>query len=285
VVIGSGSLLDINALNRIKLATYDSNGALIETASGSSLRQVNLLLDDRQTLSFNTTKDFAKVGIQISGLVSVVSNTDVDYAFTDNSNGSLVITTPAGPLPVVLTSFGGWRLASTGTAEISWATANEQNSAHFIVERAANPSEEFAAIGQVVGVAAGTSAGRHTYYLRDEAATQAGSLYYRLRQVPTAALPCRPWPCWRRAPRRLVSPFTLTSTQVVTLGTGSPLAAGYTISLYSGAGQLVNSRLVEGSANATTIGTVGLALGLYHVVLRDAAGHSVSGQRLVVAGH
>jgi hypothetical protein len=71
----------------------------------------------------------------------------------------------------------------------------------------------------------------------------------------------------------------------VTLGTGSPLAAGYTISLYSGAGQLVNSRLVEGSANAATIGTVGLAPGLYYVVLRDAAGHSVSGQRLVVAGH
>jgi len=119
VVIGSGSLLDISALNRIKLSTYDSNGALIETASGSSLLQVNLLLDGRQTLSFNTTKDFAKVGIQISGLVSAVSNTNGYYAFTDNSNSALVITTPAGPLPVVLTSFGVRRLASTGTVEIS----------------------------------------------------------------------------------------------------------------------------------------------------------------------
>jgi hypothetical protein len=184
VVIDSSSLLDISTLNRIKLSTYDNNRALIETASGSSLLQVNLLPDGRQTLSFNTTEDFAKVGIQISGLVSAVSSTDVYYAFIDNSNGSLVITTPAGPLPVVLTSFGVWRLASTGTAEINWATANEHNSAHFIVERAADPSEEFAAIGQVA--AAGTSAGRHTYYLRDEAAaTQTGPLYYRLCQVDT----------------------------------------------------------------------------------------------------
>ncbi|MGI4740233.1 MAG: T9SS type A sorting domain-containing protein [Janthinobacterium lividum] len=289
MVIGGSSLLDANALSRITLSTYDSNGALIETASGSSLLQVNLLPDGRQTLSFNTTKNFVKVGIQVSGLVSALSTTDVYYAFTDNSNGSIVITTPVGPLPVVLTSFGVRRLAGTGAAEISWATASEQNSARFVVERSATPAEGFAAIGQVA--AAGTSAGRHAYSLRDEAAaTQAGPLYYRLRQIDAdgratlsavAVLAAGP----------VQAGFTLypnpapATAQVVRLSTGSPLAAGYTISLYSGAGQLLSSQLVDGRASAATIGTAGLAPGLYHVVLRDAAGLVVSGQRLVVAGY
>jgi len=272
------------------LVTYDATGNVLETANGSSLLQANLLPDGRQTISFNTTKDFAKVGIQIAGLASVASNTDVYYAFTDSSNGSLSIVTPTGPLPVVLTSFGVRRLAGAGTAEISWTTATEQNSASFAVERSANPAEGFVAIGQVA--AAGTSTVRHAYSLRDAAATQAGVLYYRLRQVDAdghatlsavAVLAAAP----------VQAGFTLylnpapATAQEVTLGTSTALAAGYMVSLYSGVGELLSSHVVGSEAGpaATTIRTAGLAAGLYHVVPRDDAGHAVSAQRLVVAGH
>ncbi|TDN36661.1 T9SS type A sorting domain-containing protein [Hymenobacter sp. UV11] len=260
-------------------------------ANGSSLLQANLLPDGRQTISFNTTKSFSKVGIQIAGLASVASNTDVYYAFTDNSNGSLSIVAPTGPLPVVLTSFGVRRLAGAGTAEISWVTATEQSSASFVVERSANPAEGFTAIGQVA--AAGTSTARHTYALRDAAAAAlAGTLYYRLRQVDidghttlsaVAVLAAAP----------VQAGFTLypnpapATAQEVTLGTSTTLAAGYTVSVYSGVGELLRSHVVGGEARpaAATIHAAGLVAGLYHVVLRDEAGHAVASQRLVVAGH
>ncbi len=291
MVIGNSSLLDVAALSRMTLITYDAAGKVLETATGSSLLQANLLPDGRQTISFNTTQNFAKVGIQITGLASAVSNTDIYYAFTDNTNGLLTIVPPSGPLPVVLTSFGVRRLAGTGAAQISWATATEQNSASFSVERSANPAEGFVAIGQVA--AAGTSTANRSYTLQDPAAaTQAGTLYYRLRQVDVdghatlsavAVLAAAP----TQAGFTLYPNPAPATAQEVTLGTSTALAAGYTVSLYSGVGQLLSSSVVDGAAGtaALTIRTAGLAAGLYHVVLRDGAGHPVSSQRLVVAGH
>jgi len=290
MVIGNSSLLDVAALSRMTLITYDATGNVLETANGSSLLRANLLPDGRQTISFNTTKDFAKVGIQIAGLASAASNTDVYYAFTDSSNGSLSIVTPTGPLPVVLTSFGVRRLAGAGTAEISWTTATQQNSASFAVERSANPAEGFVAIGQVA--AAGTSTICHTYSLRDAAAaTQAGVPYYRLRQVDADGHATLSAVAVLAAP--VQAGFTLypnpapATAQEVTLGTSTALAAGYMVSLYSGVGELLSSHVVgsEAGTAATTIRTAGLAAGLYHVVLHDDTGHTVSAQRLVVAGH
>ena len=97
MVIGSNSLLDVNALSRTTLVTYDDQGNVLETASGSALLKLNVLPDGRQTISFNTTHDFAKVGIRIGGLATAVSNTDVYYAFSDSSNGSLSIISPHRP--------------------------------------------------------------------------------------------------------------------------------------------------------------------------------------------
>lgn len=290
MIIGNSSLLDATALGRMTLITYDAAGKVLETASGSSVLQANVLPDGRQTISFNTTQNFAKVGIQIAGLASAASNTDIYYAFTDSSNGALTIVSPTGPLPVVLTSFGVRRLAGTGAAQISWATATEQNSASFSVERSANPAEGFVVIGQV---AAGTSTVGRSYTLQDPAAaTQAGILYYRLRQVDVdghatlsavAVLAAAP----TQAGFTLYPNPAPATAQEVTLGTSTALAAGYTVNLYSGVGQLLSSSVVDGAAGtaALTIRTAGLAAGLYHVVLRDGAGHPVSSQRLVVAGH
>lgn len=127
--------------------------------------------------------------------------------------------------------------------------------------------------------------------MRDEAAaTQAAPLYYRLRQVDadgraTLSAVAVLAACPVQAGFTLYPNPAPASAQVVALGTSSPLAAGYTISLYSGAGQLLSSQLVEGSASAATVSAAGLVPGLYYVVLRDAAGQAVSGQRLVVTGY
>ncbi|GAA4502592.1 hypothetical protein GCM10023172_26150 [Hymenobacter ginsengisoli] len=288
MVLGNSTLLDATALSRVTLITYDDNGNVLETANGSSLLSLNLLPDGRQTVSFNTTKNFSKVGIQIGGLASAATNTSVYYAFSDSSNGSLNIVAPTGPLPVTLISFGVRRAAGTGAAILSWATASEANSAHFVVERAANPATGFVAVGQVV--AAGNSTITRTYSLTDrEAAAHTGALYYRLRQVDAdgqahlsavAVLAASPTKVGL-----VLYPNPASAAQNVTLATSADFSAGYTVELYAALGQLLSSRVVssEGAATPPSIATAGLSAGIYYIVLRNAAGQQIGSQRLQIA--
>jgi hypothetical protein len=286
---GNGNLIDASALSGVTLITYDKDNNVLETATGSSLLALNVLPNGRQTVSFNTTKDFAKVGIQIGGTLNVLANTNVYYAFTDNSNGSFNIAPPRGPLPVSLISFAVRRAAGSGAALLSWATASELNSASFVVERATNPAAGFVAIGQVA--AAGSSSTTRSYSLADnEAATQRGTLYYRLRQLDidgqahlsgVVVLVAGPAP----AGLTLYPNPAPASAPLVTLATGTDLSAGYSLELYSAMGQLLSRRVVgsEGATASPTVNTAGLAAGIYHVVLRNAAGQQLGTQRLQVA--
>jgi hypothetical protein len=287
MVIGNSTPLDVAALSRMTLLTYDDAGNVLETASGSSLLALSLLPDGRQTISFNTTKDFSKVGIQVGGLANVASNTSVYYAFSDNSNGSLRIVAPTSPLPVSLTSFTVRR--QSGGAILSWATASEVNSARFVVERATDLVAGFSAIGEVA--AAGTTSTPRTYALQDPAAASLpGTLYYRLRQLDldgrahvsaVVVLDARPA---NAAFSLYPNPATAATRQVTLDGA---MAAGYSVSLYTSMGQLLSTRV--GSSEATTaplaIATSGLAAGIYQVVLRNAAGQLLTTQRLLVAGY
>lgn len=284
MVLGNSSLLDLTALSRVTLITYDAAGNVLETANGSSLLKLNVLPDGRQTVTFNTTKDFSKVGIQISG-TSVASNTDVYYAFSDSSNGSINIVAPTSPLPVTLTSFTARR--QSGGAVLNWATASEVNSARFVVERASDLVAGFSAIGEVA--AAGTASTPRTYALQDPAAaTLAGTLYYRLRQVDLDGK-AHVSAVVVLAARAATAAFALypnpaTASQQVTLD--GAVAAGYSLSIYSGMGQLLSTRVVSSEATTAPLAvpTSGLAAGIYHVVLRDAAGQLLTTQRLQVAG-
>jgi len=289
MVLGNNTLLDAAALSRVTLITYDDNGNVLETAAGSSLLSLNLLPDGRQTVSFNTTKNFSKVGIQVGGLANAVSNTNVYYAFSDSSNGSLSIVAPAGPLPVSLTSFSVRRLAGPGTAEITWNTASELNSASFVVERSAAPAVGFVAIGQVA--AAGNSAVPRHYTLRDETATSAATLYYRLRQLDADGRATLS-PVVVLAAGAAPAGFTLypnpapASAQAVTIASSTALAAGTSVCVYSSVGRLLSSQVLstEATAAALAIPTSSLAPGIYQVVVRDAAGQRLTAQRLLVAG-
>lgn len=289
VVIGNSSILDVNLLNNATITTYKADGTVLETANGASLLALNVLPDGRRTVSFNTTQDFYKVGITFTNLVSAASNTDVYYAFADDSNGQLSIINPAGPLPVTLTSFAVRRVASSGAALVTWATASEINSASFVVERSANPIDGFVAVGQVA--AAGSSTTPRSYSLPDNgAALQAVTLYYRLRQFdadgaahlsPVAVLAAG----LTKASFSIYPNPATSGTQQVTINATADLSAGYSVSVYSTMGQLLSTRVVssEGATAPLTVSTTGLATGVYHVVLRDAMGQSLSTQRLQVA--
>jgi hypothetical protein len=290
MVLGhQGGLLDANALSRITLSTYDATGKVLETKSGSSLLNLALLPDGRQNVSFNTTRDFASVGITVNGVAGVVDNTNIYYAYADDSNGQVSIVTPTGPLPVSLTSFAVRRVASSGVATLSWTTASEVNSASFVVERTSNPATGFVAIGQVA--AAGNSVMARSYKLVDnEAGTQTGTLYYRLRQLDvdgqahlSAVVALVGGPI--TAGVSLYPNPATAASQRVTLSTSLDLRAGYSVQLYSAMGQLLSSREVssEAATSAPTVSTTGLAAGVYHVVLRDASGQQVAAQRLQIA--
>ena len=87
----------------------------------------------------------------------------------------------AVPLPVTLLSFRAQ--ASGHDALVTWATAQEVNSANFVVERSAN-GVEFTAVATLAG--RGTSTQRADYHFLDRnAGAQAGIRYYRLRQNDT----------------------------------------------------------------------------------------------------
>ncbi|RZK48042.1 MAG: hypothetical protein EOO59_17090, partial [Hymenobacter sp.] len=92
-------------------------------------------------------------------------------------NGVLCSSSTTRPLPVVLTRFAAQ--AAGQAVAVSWATASEQHSAWFEVERSAD-GVAFAKIGRVA--AAGTTSQGQQYQLSDRAPLP-GTSYYRLRQI------------------------------------------------------------------------------------------------------
>ena len=284
IVLGQNTLLDANALKNTTITTYSATGSVLETASGSSLLAVSLLPGGRQEVSFRTTRDFAQVGITLSSAAALLSNVQVYSAFADDL-APLQVKSSAMPLPVVLISFGVSRAAGATAAEVAWATASEQHSARFVVERATDPQAGFVAIGQVA--AAGTSASTHQYSLHDAAAPTGTTLYYRLRQIdldgseqlaPVAVL----------AATSAAENFSLYPNpavgSTVSLRLASPVGAGTTVAVYSSVGQLLSQQVVQrgGEEQPATLSTATLPLGVYQVVLRDAAGHSLGAKRLVI---
>nr|GFB41665.1 hypothetical protein [Tanacetum cinerariifolium] len=280
IVLGQNTVLDANALSNITVTTYDGAGGVLETANGSSLLGVSLLAGGKQEVSFRTTRNFAQVGITLSSAAALLSNVRVYSAFADDL-GALRTISPVGPLPVVLTSFDVSRPAGATAAEVTWATASEQHSAYFVVERATNPQAGFQTVGQVA--AAGTTTATHQYSLPDATAPTGVVLYYRLRQVdlngseqfsPVAML----------AAASLADGFSVYPNPAtdgpVSLRLPASVAAGTTVAIYSSVGQLLRQQLVSSEGQPAALATTGLPMGIYQVVLRDAAGQRLASKRL-----
>jgi hypothetical protein len=283
MVISRGlGLLDLNALNQLTLSTYDASNQLIETKSGADLLFVSLLNGSttKDKISFLASRDFTYVELEVKSAAGLASNTQVYYGFAED----VPLISLAAPLPVELTAFGAkW---NNGAADLTWATASEKSSSHFVVERSTGAEAAFSAVGQVE--AAGNSTQARTYKLRDvEAGAQGvGILYYRLRQVDvdgsTTLSPVVALTVGKLAatPQLQVYPNPASGAEAVLVRCPSLPASGGVVLAYSQLGQLVG-QVAVGATNAP-LQLPALTLGFYHVVLRDASGQTLATQRLVI---
>ncbi|NVO83522.1 T9SS type A sorting domain-containing protein [Hymenobacter terrestris] len=283
--LGTG-LIDANVLSNIRIRTYSGadGGTLVETATGSSLLDLELLASGQFEVTFLTTQDFDWVEVELATGVAVLNDARIFFAFAeDRPTGFPVdIVRPAAPLPVQLTAFGA--RASGLAVDVSWETATEVNSHYFEVERSAQAGRGFVAVGRQQ--AAGNSAGNQAYTFTDAAAAQlpAGLLYYRLRQVDldgTETYSAVVTVTRRGAAETLVlypNPAPAGSQLRIEGLSGVP-EGGYELLLYSMQGALVSRQQLR---NATEATVPNLRAGVYQVVVNDAAGRLVGRQRLVL---
>ena len=284
VVSNGAGLLDLDALRRLTVSTYDANNVLIESKTGEALLNVQLFDgSQRNQVSFLASRDFTYARLDVASAVSVSSNTRVYYAFAQD----VPLLSLQYPLPVELTSFEAkW----TGSAtELRWATASEKNSSYFVVERSTTGQGEYQPVGRVA--AAGSSTSPRSYQLRDaEAGTLgASTLYYRLRQVdadgsesfsPVAAVAVGKSVGLAQLE---VYPNPVGTAQEARLNFRSLPSGGGQLSTYAETGQLVHQAQLAGSAGRVALPA--LRDGLYYIVLRDAAGQKIATERLVVSAH
>ncbi|WP_052732453.1 T9SS type A sorting domain-containing protein [Hymenobacter terrenus] len=285
VISNNQGLVDAGVLQNLTLTTYDASGNLLESASGASLLGLNLLPDGKQEVSFLTTQDFASVQLSVTGVLGAALNLSVYQAFADNFAGAQFANIT--PLPVELTAFKGrW---TNGAAELSWNTASEKNSSYFLVERSTGGDATFRSVGQVN--AAGNSSSPLNYKLRDAEASAQGvsMLYYRLRQVDldgkqvfSQVISLAVGKQEAVAPQLELYPNPAPDAQAVMVHFTNLPTTGGTVQTYSQLGQLVSQLPVTGAT--ANLALPALTPGLYHVVLRDAAGQSLTTQRLVVGG-
>lgn len=278
-------LLRAGVLETVTLRTYDASGNLLETAGGTALLAQVPLAADLTEVYFNTTQDFSKVEVEIASAADVLSRTLIYYVYAEDKPRSEEASIVApGPLPVELVTFSAQAVGPA--VQLAWRTASERNNQHFDIERAQTPSAGFVAVGRVAG--GGTSNGR-SYTFRDEtaAATQATTLYYRLRQVdadgtseysPVVAV------SWKATPQTEVAlypnPAMQSSTVRVSLAGGNE-AAATTLTIYDMRGAVLR----QVPADQLTLQGQNLPAGIYHVVVAGPQGQIMGSQRLVVTGN
>ncbi|RPD49672.1 T9SS C-terminal target domain-containing protein [Hymenobacter sediminis] len=79
-VIGSGSVLDVKALDGLRVTTY-LGGVAQESAAGSSLLNLELLGNGQYNVSFPTTKSFDRVEIRQTAALTALNDLRVYYGF------------------------------------------------------------------------------------------------------------------------------------------------------------------------------------------------------------
>lgn len=190
-----------------------------------------------------------------------------------NSNAYLYLGF-TGPLPVNYLSFTG-NAENTGVL-LNWATAQEQNSSYFEVQRSTDNSS-YVAIGQVT---AAHNSSLPTNYSFMDASPAGGNNYYRLKEVDLDG---------NSMYSKIVSVnFGVNGQNVVAvypnpahesfqLQFKNMQTGKYEMSLFSPVGQVIQSRSIQVSNPASYIETVplssGLAEGTYIVRLTDQQHH------------
>ena len=133
---------------------------------------------------------FRKGGVTWEYLTSIYHNPVVINTVAHNINRGAIdsfsqwtIGSSITPLPVSLINFSATLLSDRQTVSVNWATAQEMNNDHFIVERSIDGGKTYTEIGIVKGN--GTTNTEHSYSFMDKHVDLllACDLYYRLKQV------------------------------------------------------------------------------------------------------
>lgn len=220
-----------------------------------------------------TTSAASSTAINSTSFFALASTNKVDNPLTGS---------PPVPLPVKLVQFTAVRQGSA--VQVSWATASEQNSAYFVVQRSAD-GRSFADIQRVA--AQGTSISRHDYTTLDASPIN-GQNYYRLRQVdnddldsyspvvavrfegPQAAVP------------GLVAYPNPASQQGFRLLTTNLGATGGTVQLFDNVGRLVLTHVAApGTTEAAIQPSQPLASGMYFVTWQTTDGLKLTTKMMV----
>ncbi len=162
---------------------FSVTGATYTPSTGLLVYNPVTALASGQTLTNSFTFQMPDAGFA-SGVASSTANgpADAELANNNGSQSPAIITTSGGALPVELISFTA--KARRHDAVLTWATAQEKNSAYFVVERSFT-GRDFVEVAR--RTAAGTTFTRRDYTATDAnvGRTHTGLVYYRLRQVDT----------------------------------------------------------------------------------------------------
>lgn len=215
-----------------------------------------------------TTSAAASTAINSTSFFALASTNKVDNPLTG---------TPPVPLPVRLVQFAAVRQGAA--VRVAWATASEQNSAYFLVQRSAD-GRAFTDLQRVA--AQGGSTSRHDYAALD-AAPLAGLSYYRLRQVDNDGKEeYSPVVTVRFDGPQLTTPILVAYPNPATAQGFRVLATnlgttGGTVRVFDNVGRLVLTHVAApGTAEATIQPSQPLASGIYFVTWQTADGRKLT---------
>lgn len=171
---------------QVRLRTDVKMGAIRINFDGSDIYTP---ADSLYTLPYGTQMKLKAVSVDInkypfanwSGAVNTVDN---PVPITVNT-GLLIVANFEDTTPVELSSFSvQYAPHSVSRAvQLKWETATETNNFGFDVERAFGEEKNWAKIGFIKG--AGTTSQQKQYQFIDDASSEAGVYFYRLKQVDT----------------------------------------------------------------------------------------------------
>ncbi|WP_375416679.1 T9SS type A sorting domain-containing protein [uncultured Hymenobacter sp.] len=168
LIVRPTGALDASLLENMSIRTY-KNAVFQESYALTSLVSLSVLSPSSATsVEFVAGADFDQVELRATSLV----NASVDLFLFE-----AYVYVNSLPLPVELMAFQGHPTAAG--VVLTWKTASEANSSHFVVERMTSSQPAFQALGQVR--AAGTSTQPRPYQFVDAAPESFN--YYRLRQL------------------------------------------------------------------------------------------------------
>ncbi|GAA4300054.1 FG-GAP-like repeat-containing protein [Nibribacter koreensis] len=246
-------------------STYDAVGktwTITELVSGGVNKATLTLTVSALEIGFFSNSAYKTGGIEF----------DSNGGNTASGNNSSVASGQAeekpSVLPVTLTTFTGKALVQG--IELRWATASEQNSAYFAVQRSSN-GKDFTTIGKVSS--AGNSSQLVKYQYLDQNAP-AGVVYYRLHQVDfDGAFEDSKVIAVQQKTQQVtgkVSVYPNPSVGNPTLNLSQLSTEAYQVTFFNMQGQRVHQLTLQGGA-LHTIDVQRLAIGQYIIQLSNGA--------------